>query len=84
MREAIGVGRAEPDLFEQPRDAPVGVGARRERVNVDPLANDVAHAHARIERRLGILEDDLRLAPELQEGVAGECQHIRTLKSDAA
>ena len=32
------------------------------------LADDLAHRHARVERRIGILEDDLHLAPLCAQG----------------
>ena len=44
-------------------DLPAGARSGRQAVYVKRLANDIANAHARIERGIGILKDRLYVAP---------------------
>ena len=52
------VVRVEPDPIEQLAD-PLAAAARGEAVGVQRLAEDLGHAHARVEAGIRILEDDL-------------------------
>src|SRR5579885_774252 len=64
VRVAIERLGPEPHHLEQLDDPRLPGGAARELVDVDPLADDRPHAHPRIQRRVGILEDELHLAAQ--------------------
>ena len=48
------------------------------------LAQDLADRHARIERGVGVLEDDLRLPAERAQLVGVEREQVAALETDAA
>ena len=64
--ERRGIG-GEPDLFKEIRNPLTAVLPGADVVEVERLADDVADAHARVEARIGILEDDLHLAAQRLE-----------------
>ncbi len=51
-------------------------------MNHERFFDDVADAHARVERGVRILEDDLHLATRLAQAIAGEAQHVFPLKAN--
>jgi hypothetical protein len=63
---AVGVVRVEADHLQQLLDggppAALGGGVA---VDVERLPDDVPHGHARVQRGVGVLEDDLDLASQL-------------------
>ena len=48
------------------------------------LGQDLADGHARIERRIGILEDDLRIAAEGAQFVGVQCEQIASLEANSS
>ena len=70
----------EPDHLEEladPRDALV---ARADPVDRQRLAHDIADAHARVERRVRILKDDLQMPPRLAQLARPEREHVLILE----
>src|SRR5581483_806972 len=62
VREPVRMLRRETDRAQELVDSlPAAVAPVRPR-DLQGLADDVAHRHARVERRIGILEHDLHLA----------------------
>ena len=57
------LGRREPGALERLAHALGALRARADAMDHERLRDRVAHAVARVERLVGILEDDLRLAP---------------------
>src|SRR5690349_9292929 len=71
MRIAAHVIGLQPDGLEQADDALLELAlVLRQLMNDQGLADDGADAHARIERGVGILEDDLDVAAERAQAVA--------------
>src|SRR5450759_3423532 len=64
VRVALGVLGAEPDGLEQLEDALLALGLGADVVDMERLADDVAHAHARVQRGVRVLEDDLHVAAQ--------------------
>ncbi len=64
VREAVRVLRAEADRPQQALDAQPTLLAAVEAVDAERLGDDLAHRHPRVERRVGVLEDDLDVAPD--------------------
>ena len=63
--------------------------AARAPVRFDPLhaqrlGDDLFDAHPGIQRRIRILEDDLRVAPEPTQGARVQPRHVRALEDDLA
>src|SRR5206468_934791 len=79
---ARGLGRKTHQLEQLPDPLPA-LRADSQGVDREPFADDALHAHVRIERAVGVLEDDLHLAaqraqlarPERQERASLE-QHL--------
>ena len=72
MGIAVVVIVAQTDLVQQFHH-PVALGfALGELVDLQALADDVADPHARVERGVGILKDDLHLAPGLAQLALGQ------------
>ena len=61
VRKADHLVAAQADLFEQRGDLGLDFGFRAAREVLQRLGDDVLGAHARIERRVGVLEDDLQV-----------------------
>ena len=74
--ELMGVAverlRAEADAVERLDDPVARARSRGTPCDREPLADDVAHAHARVERADRVLEDDLHLAPRVASARARE------------
>src|SRR5262249_37072452 len=70
VRKALAELGAEPDPLQQRDGARIALGARALAQDVERLAHAVANPHARIERRVGVLEDDLEVAARAPE-IAG-------------
>src|SRR4029079_2447203 len=58
---AVGVGRLETDELEQPGNGRAARPPVSDPVRPERLGEDAAHGHAWVERRIGVLEDDLYL-----------------------
>src|SRR5262249_7119005 len=86
--EFVGIAAREARLetdeaqqFLDPRAAP------RSRYEIMPrqrLAEDLRYRHARIERCIGVLEDDLRLPPERAQLVGIEREQVAAFEAHAA
>ena len=88
-RELVGVAAqvigAEADRLQEMDHALLALLARLgELVDDEGLADDRAHRHARVQRRVGVLEDDLHVSPEVAERPLVESRHVLTLEGDLA
>src|SRR5215831_19226106 len=81
---ALGEGGMEPDHLQQLADQ--ATAARRVvlAVDLERLRDDAAHAHPRIERAEGILEDDLHALPRFPQLVGSEPHEVPSLEADMA
>src|SRR3546814_5098147 len=64
VREIAHLGGAQADAIEELRDHLLALLRSRDTVDEQRLADDIADRHARIQRRVRVLEDDLHLAAE--------------------
>ena len=80
MRVSLEVRRVEANQIEQLGDARAPRGARADPVNDERLLDDLPRAHARVERGIRILEDDLHLAPRLAHTGAREREDVLAAK----
>ena len=65
VRKAVAHRRVELHLLKRLDGAPVALGARQLRLmHEQPLGDDLADGQPRRQRPVGVLEDDLQLAPE--------------------
>jgi hypothetical protein len=53
-------------------------------VDQQPLGDDVAHRHARVQRRVRVLEDDLHVAAQRLQLVAAQVEDILAVEKDRA
>src|SRR5450756_999492 len=84
VRVALRVLGAEPDGLEQLEDALLALGLGADIVDLERLADDVAHAHARVQRGVRVLEDDLHVAAQpLHPGPRGG-HDVDALEGDRA
>src|SRR5439155_882206 len=70
---ARGLGRQAHQLEQLSHPLPA-LRACTEAMDREPFADDALDAHARIERAVGVLEDDLHLAAERAQLARPECQ----------
>src|SRR5665647_2111321 len=84
VRVALGVLGAEPDGLEQLEDALLALGLGTDLVDLERLADDVAHAHARIQRGVRVLEDDLHVAAQPLHLRPRGSHDVDTLEGDRA
>jgi hypothetical protein len=70
VRVAFEVRRFQADQLEQLAHTGAPFVAGAEFVNDERLLDDVADPHARVERRVGILEDDLHVAARAAHALA--------------
>jgi hypothetical protein len=84
VRIARGVFRTQSHFLQQLPDARVGGAALGEPVDREPLANDGADRHARVERGERILEDDLHPATQLPQTGGIERAHVGAVERDGA
>jgi hypothetical protein len=75
---------AEAHLPEQ-FDHPVALGsAPGEFVNFQAFSDDIADAHPRVQRSIGILKNDLHLPPRIAEFALGQSQQVFSLEINFA
>src|SRR5262249_19801114 len=74
----------QADDLEQFGDALFARGGVAEAVDGERLVEDLAHGHARIERRVGILEDDLRALAERAQRAGGGPGDVGAVDDHAA
>ena len=84
VRKALHLGAAEAHPLEQLRDPFLPFGGAAEAVNPQQLAHDVARRHARIERGIRVLEDDLHLAAHRAHVGLAEIGHVAAVEADRA
>ncbi len=84
VRVALGVLGLQPDHVEQGAHARRATRARGEPVHADRLADDAPDRHARVQRRVRVLEDDLRLAPERQQRAGRQRGDVLAVEDDAS
>ena len=86
--EFVGIAtrkaRLEPDQAQQFLDPFTAACGRNQVVQAQGLGQDLAHGHARIERGIGILKDDLRVAAEGAQLVRVQGQEIAALEANVA
>ena len=76
VRIAVDEALAEPDGFHQLADALALLFARGEAERLDRLGDDLPDRHARIERRVRILEDHLHVLPRAAQLRAGQLRNV--------
>ena len=84
VRIAVAQLGAEAHIVEHPLDARVELPASRQAVQPQRLADDVAAAHPRVERRVRVLEHHVQLAPQRAHGAAREVRDVDALQPDLA
>ena len=84
VRVAALVPGREADLLEQLAHPRLLLGALGEVMDLQGLADDLADRHARIQRSVGILEDDLHLAAEPPELGLVEVEHVLAVEAHRA
>ena len=84
VRVAARKTRLEADQLQQFLDPRAVPRPRHQVMQLERLAQDLADGHPRIERGVGILKDDLRLAAEAAELLGIHRQQIAAFEADAA
>ena len=84
VRIAVAHVACQADALEQLADAVVDLVAGHELVGQDRLGDDVAYAHARVERRVGILEDQLDVTAALLALCRRHLDEVLALEDDLA
>src|SRR5581483_10463350 len=74
----------EADRLEQVADAALAVAARPLAVDEHRLLDDLPDRHARVERRVRILEDDLHLLAQLAQVVPARRRQLVAHEADGA
>ena len=75
---------AQANFFQQRADTRVGGRPFRELVHNQPFTNRGTNRHARIERTVRILKDDLHAASQLSQRFAFKRQHVHAFECDSA
>ena len=73
-----------PDRVHEVVDAVTSLGALVEPVNDHRLGDDLGHVHARVQRRVRVLEDHLHAPAEAAEILAVELGELLAIEHDAA
>ena len=84
MRVAAGVVGVQPDDAQQLLDAFAARLPLGQVVDDQRLADDAADGHARVQRRVGVLEDHLHLAAEVTQLVSLHLHQVATVEQDLA
>src|SRR2546421_684634 len=84
VRVAVGEVRVQTHYAEQLLHAFGLLFAAREVMDLERLADDVAHGHSRIQRRIRVLEDHLHTAAHLPHVLAAEPRELDAVKLDFA
>ena len=82
VRVAAGKARLETNQTQQFLDAFATARGRHQVMQRQRFGQDLADGHARIERGIGILKDDLRIAAEGAQLVGIKCEQIAALEAD--
>src|SRR6266540_2229873 len=84
VRETVRMLRAQADDAQELRYALLELGPAHELVDAQRLPDDLANRHARVERRVGILEDDLHLSPNVTHAPAAQAGDVLSVEHDPA
>ena len=84
VRVAVAQLGAQADGVEDLLDARVELAASREPVQPQRLADDVAAAHPRVERRVRILEDHVQIAAQRSHRAPREVRDVDAFQADLA
>src|SRR5262249_46552162 len=84
VREAFHLGSPQADAVEQAGDDLGQRLARRQAMDAQRLADDVAGRHPRVERRERILEDDLHPWADLAQLRLAEMRDVAAVEPDGA
>src|SRR5205809_813725 len=76
VRIAVEVRRVEADEVKELGDPIAPRPAVTQAVDDERLLDDLSRAHARVERRVRILKDDLHIAPRLAQAPARKGEHV--------
>src|SRR5438034_6764665 len=76
--------RVEADDVEQPAHRLGATPTRSDPMHLEWLPNDAANGHSRIERCIGVLEDDLHLAPHVAQVFAADLGQLPPHEPDRA
>ena len=82
VRITLAILRLQSDLLQQLRDPLLALRAVRRAVNDQRLSHDRADRHARIERRIRILKDDLHVAPHPPHAAGVELADVGAVEVD--
>src|SRR5436190_5637399 len=84
VRVALARRRIEPDLAQCIVDHARALGLAADIVDLEAFADDLRHRHARAERAVGVLEDDLHLPAERADVALAERLQVLAVEADAA
>ena len=84
MGIAIDEARVQAHHAKQLLDPVLSLLPLREVMDVDRLADDVAHGLARIERRVRVLKDHRHLSAQAAEALAAQVRDVVALEKDLA
>jgi hypothetical protein len=76
--------RLQPDQSQQLGDTVVAPFGRHDVVQGERFGEQLLHGHARIERGVRVLKDDLHLAPERSQLLLIEGENIATVEAQLA
>jgi hypothetical protein len=82
MWEPVRVLGAQAHRAQELVDAAAALTPPVETVHAQRLRNDLAHRHARIERRVWILEDDLQLAAHVAHAAAAPIRDVLAVEDE--
>ena len=87
-REFVRIAQRMPgrqaDLAQQLVDAPAQRRARRQPMQAQRFGQRLADGEARVQRGVGILEDDLHVAAQVAQRAAGQATHVAAGEADRA
>src|SRR5258708_24761899 len=84
MRVARRILGSQADFLKQLANTSVRRGAFRDVMDGESFANDRPDAHARVERRKGVLKDDLHATSQLAHARAVEREDVVAIERDGA
>src|SRR5262249_3650334 len=80
VRVALEVGRVQPDEVEEFGDAHLALRACADAVDDQRFFDNLPRPHARVQRRVRILKDDLHVAARLAQPRPCELEHVLPAK----
>src|SRR5262249_37989009 len=82
VRKAVRVLRAQADRAQQLVDAAAALASPVQVVHAERLRDDLPHGHARVERRVRVLKDDLQLPAHFAHPPSGEARDVLPVEDD--